>query len=352
MTAGRLPGARSAVAGRGPDRSLLHRTVARPSTAAWIGLLAALLFFGLQAPGLLSAGGLAAVLYTAAPLGIGALAVGLLLVAGHFDLSIGMIATASALGTGLLVTEAGWGIWPALAGSLVGALLVGLLNGWLVVRTGLPSFLVTLAAHLVLQGAALALTRAIAGSTVPQGVGTAAGWSSVRAAFGSSVVWGNAVFPVSVVWWLALTALAAWVLWRTRFGNAVFAVGGARTAARELGVPVRRTTLTLFCCTAAAGWLVGTLGLAQIGTSSGSTTLMTAIDFVVVAVIGGCLLTGGYGSVIGTAVGALLYAVVRFGVALAGWDPLWFPAFLGALLLVALLANGAVRRRLRAVPRS
>ena len=68
--------------------------------------------------------------------------------------------------------------------------------------------------------------------------------------------------------------------------------------------------------------------------------------------IGGCLLTGGYGSAVGAAVGALLYAVAREGIALAGWDPHWFPAFLGVLLLVALLANGVVRYRLKAVPRS
>lgn len=352
MTAGPLPGFGPAVSGTAARRRLLDRTLARPSTAAWIGLVAATVFFALQAPALVSAAGLAGVLDSAALLGIGALAVGLLLVAGHFDLSIGMVAGASALGTGLLVSEAGWGIWPALGASLAGALLVGALNGWLVVRTGLPSFLVTLAAHLVLQGAALALTRAIAGTTVLQGLDEARGWASARAVFDATWQWDRALFHVSVVWWLALAALAAWVLWRTRFGNAVFAVGGARRAARELGVSVQRTTVTLFCCTAAAGWLVGTLGLVRIGSAEAGASLMPAVEFVVVAVIGGCLLTGGYGSVAGTAVGALLYAVVQFGVTLAGWDPLWFQAFLGVLLLVALLTSGAVRSRLRAVPRS
>ena len=150
-----------------------------------------------------------------------------------------------------------------------------------------------------------------------------------------------------------LTALATWALWRTRFGNAVFASGGARRAARQLGVPVRRTTLVLFCLTAAAGWLIGTLGLVRLdGVQVGAPGLATAVDFIVVAVIGGCLLTGGYGSAVGAAIGALLYAVAREGIALAGWDPPWFQAFLGVLLLVALLANGVVRCRLKAVPRS
>ncbi|MGY1741417.1 MULTISPECIES: ABC transporter permease [unclassified Blastococcus] len=352
MTAGPLPGFGPAVVRRGPGRRLVDRTLARPSTAAWLGLVAVTVFFGVQAPGLLSTGGLAGVLDSAALLGIGAVAVGLLLIAGHVDLSIGMVAAAGALGTGLLVDQAGWGIWPALAASLAGSLAVGMVNGWLVVRTGLPGFLVTLAAYLVLQGTTLALTREIAGTTVLQGLDDAPGWSSASAVFDSSVRWGDGFFRVSILWWLALTAWAAWVLWRTRFGNGVLAVGGARRSARELGVPVRRTTLTLFCCTAAAGWLVGTLGLVRIGSAEAGSTLMPAIEFLVAAVIGGCLLTGGYGSAIGASVGALLYAVVRFGVTLAGWDPLWFQAFLGGLLLVALLANGVVRTRLRAVPRS
>jgi simple sugar transport system permease protein len=353
VTTSRIPASRAAAAvPRGPGRRLLDRTLARPSTAAWIGLAAVTVFFGVQAPDLLSPAGAAGVLDTAALLGIGALAVGLLLIAGHIDLSIGMVAVTSTLTTGLLVREAGWGIWPALAASLAGALLIGLVNGWLVVRTGLPSFLVTLAAHLVLQGTALASTRAIAGTTVLQGLDEAPGWSSAQAVFDGSTQWGNGVFRISVVWWLVLTAAAAWALWRTRSGNAIFAIGGARRAAQEMGVPVLRTTLTLFCGTAAAGWLVGTLALVRITTAESDPSLMPSIEFLVAAVIGGCLLTGGYGSAIGTAVGALLYGVARFGVTLAGWDTLWFQAFLGVLLLVALLANGVVRTRLRAAPRS
>jgi simple sugar transport system permease protein len=164
---------------------------------------------------------------------------------------------------------------------------------------------------------------------------------------------GDGRFRVSLLWWLALTALATWALWRTRFGNATFASGGARRAARQLGVPVRRTTLTLFCLTASAGWLIGTFGLVRLhGVQVGAPGVGTAVDFIVVAVIGGCLLTGGYGSAVGAAIGALVYAVAREGIALAGWDPPWFQASLGVLLLAALLTNGVVRYRLEAVPRS
>jgi simple sugar transport system permease protein len=221
-----------------------------------------------------------------------------------------------------------------------------------VVSTGLPSFLVTLATFLVLEGTTLAGTHLVAGSARVEGLDTARGWGSAVAVFGSTLQLGAGRFRVSLLWWLGVTALAAWVLWRTRFGNAVFASGGARRAARELGVPVGWTTVTLYCATALAGWLLGTLGLVRLSGVQITPGLGNEIEFIVVAVIGGCLLTGGYGSAIGAAIGALLYAVVRQGIALAGWDPRWFQAFLGVLLLVALLASGVVRRRLKAVPRS
>jgi simple sugar transport system permease protein len=337
---------------RPAGRRVLDRLLARPSIGALFGVLSVGVFFTLQAPGLLSAGGLATILDIAAPLGIGGVAVALLLVAGQFDLSIGVVAVTSSLITALLVTQAGLGIWPALLLSLAGALLVGAVNGLLVVTTGLPSFLVTLATFLILQGGSLAVASAIAGSSRVSGLGGTPGWSSALAVFGSTAQLGDGRFRISLLWWVAATALTTWQLWRTRFGNAVFASGGARRAARELGVPVARTTVLLFLGTAAAGWLIGTLGLVRLGGVQVDPALGAEIDFIVVAVIGGCLLTGGYGSTVGASLGALLYAIAREGISLAGWDPRWFQAFLGLLLLVALLANGVVRRRLRAVPRS
>jgi simple sugar transport system permease protein len=352
VTADHLPAFGPARAAVPAGRRLLTRALARPSLAALVGLVVVVVFFGLQAPGLLSSGGVASMLDTAALIGIGSVPVALLLIAGQFDLSVGVVGVASSLVTALLIERAGWGIWPALIASLACALVVGLVNGLLVVTTGLPSFLVTLATFLVLEGTTLAGAHLVAGSARIEGLDAASGWDSAVALFGSTVQVGDGRFRVSLLWWLGVTVLAAWVLWRTRFGNAVFATGGARRAARELGVPVGRTTVTLFCATAVAGWLLGTLGLVRLGGIQVAPGLGSEIEFIVVAVIGGCLLTGGYGSAIGAAIGALLYAVVRQGIALAGWDQRWFQAFLGVLLLVALLASGVVRRRLKAVPRS
>jgi simple sugar transport system permease protein len=348
VTVDRLPFTRVAP----PRRRVLDRVMARPSLAAVLGLLVVVVVFALRVPELLTPEGLAGVLDEAALLGIGGVAVGMLLVGGHFDLSIGTVTVASAVLTGVLAGTTGWGIWPALAVSLAAALAVGLVNGWLVVRTGLPSFLVTLATALVLQGTTVSALPLVIGAPRVTGLDEAPGWSSASGLFGSTAEVGGGVFPVSLLWWLVTTAGASWLLWRTRFGNDVLAMGGSRRAARELGVPVPRTTLILFAMTATAGWLLGTLALVPVASVGATPALVTAIDFVAVAVIGGCLLTGGYGSMAGAAVGALLYAVARRGVELSGWDLRWSQALLGVLLLVALLFGGAVRSRLRAAPRS
>lgn len=330
-----------------------RRVLARPSVPAVVALALVVAFFAWQAPDLLSWAGVAGVLDTAAVIGVGGVAVGLLMIAGQFDFSIGVLALASSLLTALLIGSAGWGTWPALLTSLAVTLAIGLVNGLLVVTTGVHSFLVTLGTFLVLEGVTLVGAQTVSDATRVSRLTEAPGWASARAVFDSSVQVGVGRFHSSLLWGLALTALAGWALWRTPFGNAVFASGGARTAARELGVRVRATTVALFCVTAAAGWLIGTFGLIRhSGAQENTPALGTAVDFIVVAVIGGCLLTGGFGSAFGAAVGSLVYAVAQEGSILAGWDPRWFQTMLGVLLLVALLANGVVRRRLKAVPRS
>jgi simple sugar transport system permease protein len=204
----------------------------------------------------------------------------------------------------------------------------------------------------VLQGVVSHGIRLLTQSGRVEALDDAPGWASAEAAFASATQIGDGLFRVSLLWFLGVTALATWGLWRTKFGNALFAIGGARRAATELGVPVRRTTVALFCLTAAAAWLIGVLALTRLGAVVIVPGLASGVDFLVVAVIGGCLLTGGWGSVFGAAIASLLYAVARQGITLAGWDPQWFEILLGVLLLVALVANGVVLRRLRAAPRS
>jgi simple sugar transport system permease protein len=336
-----------ATAARPVTRSsrLLDRALARPSSSALAGLVSAVVLFGLLVPGLLTAGGLAGVLDVAATLGIGAVAVALLLIAGEFDFSVGLLAAASALLSALLIAQGGWATWPALAAGLGAALLVGVVNGVLVVNTGLPSFLVTLATLLVLQGLVSQGIGVLTESGRVEALDDAAGWASAEALFASGMEVGDGRFRVSLLWFVGVTAVGTWALWRTKFGNALFAIGGARRAATELGVPVRRTTVALFCLTAAAGWLIGVLALTRLGAVGAVPGLASGIDFLVVAVIGGCLLTGGYGSAIGASFGALIFGTVQMGIFYTGVNTDWFKVFLGVMMLIAVLFNNYIRRK-------
>ena len=230
----------------------------------------------------------------------------------------GSLAVASSLVTALLIEQAGWGIWPALAGSLAGALLVGLVNGCLVVRTGLPSFLVTLATFLVLQGTSLAGAQAIAGSTRVTGLDEAPGWSVGRGRLRLDRGVGDGRFRVSMLWWLAVDGAGhlgavAHALRQRRLRHRRRPAG--RPGARRPGA-AHHAHPVLPAPPRPAGWSAPSAwsGSTACGGRPGAGP---AIDFIVVAVIGGCLLTGGYGSAVGASVGAA--AVRRRPVRASRW---------------------------------
>ncbi|GAA2692297.1 MULTISPECIES: ABC transporter permease [Actinosynnema] len=343
-TTGALPA--DPLAGRAVDR-----LVRRPEVGALLGALLVFAFFSLATERFLSPAGVATWLDDASTLGIAAVAVALLMIGGEFDLSAGVMTASTALVTAVLATRLGWNTWLALLVSLAFALAVGALNGWLVVRTGLPSFIVTLGAFLALQGLNLGVTRLVTGTVQVSGMRSADGYASAGYFFASTIRIGDTDFRVSILWWLGVTALAAVVLLRTRFGNWVFAVGGSATAARAVGVPVRRTKILLFMTTAAAAWLVGSINILRFTSVQANQGIGLEFQFIIAAVIGGCLLTGGFGSAIGAAIGALIFGMARQGIVYANWNSDWFQLFLGAMLLAAVLVNNALRRRAERVRR-
>ena len=151
--------------------------------------------------------------------------------------------------------------------------------------------------------------------------------------------------PMSVVWWVALACIATWVLLRTRVGNWIFAAGGDPNAARNVGVPVAKVKIGLFIATAMSAALfacVQTLGAGSADVLRGTQKEFEAI---IAAVIGGCLLTGGYGSAVGAAFGALLFGTVQQGIFYTGVNTDWFKVFLGAMLLIAVLFNSYIRKK-------
>ena len=135
------------------------------------------------------------------------------------------------------------------------------------------------------------------------------------------------------------------MLLRTQFGNWIFAVGGNPVAARMVGVPVNRVKILLFMNTALAAWLVAMIEVTSARSADVLRGEQREFYAIIAAVIGGVLLTGGYGTVIGAVLGALIYGMVRQGVVFAGIDADWVAAVLGAMLLAAVLVNRFVRER-------
>lgn len=330
---------------------LLDRLVVRPELSALLGALLVFVFFSVGTERFLSLGGVANWLDDASTLGIMAVAVALLMVGGEFDLSAGVMTASTGLVTALLATRAGWNVWLALLASLAFALVVGAFNGWMVMRTGLPSFIVTLGTFLALQGINLGVTRQITNNVLVSGMRSTDGYESAGSLFASTVDIGGQPFQASILWWIAVTAVAAWVLVRTKFGNWIFAVGGSAQSSRAVGVPLFRTKILLFMTTAGAAWLVGSMQVLRLASVQANQGIGGEFQFIIAAVIGGCLLTGGFGSAVGAAIGALIFGMARQGIQYARWDSDWFQLFLGVMLLAAVLVNNAFRRRAERVRR-
>ena len=239
------------------------------------------------------------------------------------------------------------------------ALCIGFLNGLLVMKTGLPSFIVTLGTFFVLRGINLAGVKQVIHqvSVVELPVRTrlrrlepsssAATWKiDLGGCPGSKIPATGYLRIYAATWWaIGVIIVATWVLQRTRAGNWIFAVGGAQTSARQVGVPVFRTKVGLFMTTAFAAWIVGMLILFKTTTAQSTTGVGQEFVYIICAVVGGCLLTGGYGSAIGAALGALIYGMVSQGIVYAGWDSDWLYSILGVMLLGAVLVNNWVKSR-------
>jgi simple sugar transport system permease protein len=347
---------REAPAGAARDERLsatgpLRRLLVKPELGALVGAVVIFGFFAAQSDVFRSPRGIANWLDPASTLGIMAVAVALLMIGGHFDLSAGVLTGTTALTVGIVATELRQSIWVAIGVALVVALAVGFLNGWLVTRTGLPSFIITLGTFLMLQGLNLGLTKFFTGTVSVAGIASAPGYPAAEMVFASRLTIGGASIRAAVLWWVLFTVLASYVLLRTRFGNWVFATGGDDVAARNVGVPARRTTITLFMVTATAAWFVGTTLAVRLTSVQANTGIGQELIYIVAAVIGGCLLTGGFGSAVGASLGALIFGMTQLGIVYLNWDADWFYFFLGAMLLLAVLANRLVRRYAEAARR-
>jgi simple sugar transport system permease protein len=323
---------------------VLRRLLVKPEFGALIGAIVVFVFFAFQSDVFRSTDGAANWLDVSSTIGIMAVPVAMLMIGGHFDLSAGVQIGTAGLATGIMTTYWGLNVYASLFVSLLLMLTIGFINGFLVTRTGLPSFIITLGMFLGLQGINLGVTKKVTDTVQVSNLDLVPGYHALHNVFGSTVSIGGSKFQVAIVWWLLFTALGSWALLKTRFGNWIFATGGDANASKNVGVPTNRTTIALFMLVSAAAWFVGNTQIIRFGTIQAQVGIGQELIFIVAAVIGGCLLTGGYGSAVGATVGALIFGMTQQGIVYANWNSDWFKLFVGAMLLLAVLANQFVRR--------
>ncbi|WP_200215829.1 MULTISPECIES: ABC transporter permease [Micromonospora] len=326
-------------------RPLAARLLSRPEVGSLIAAIVIFLLFMAVAEPFRNVANVGTILYGASTIGIMAVPVALLMIGGEFDLSAGVAVTTSGLSASLLAWNFGLNVWVGILLALVVSVAIGAFNGWLLLKTGLPSFLVTLGTFFILQGVNLGVTRLLTGNVASADISDMDGFATAQKIFGSEVTLGPVNLKITVLYWVVLTVIAAYVLLRTQMGNWVFAVGGDAAAARAVGVPVRATKIGLFMAVGFCAWLSGMHLLFQFNTVQSGEGVGKEFIFIIAAVIGGCLLTGGYGSVVGASLGALIFGMTQLGINYAGWNPDWFRTFLGVMLLLATLVNMYVKRR-------
>jgi simple sugar transport system permease protein len=312
--------------------------VRRPEFGALIGAVAVFIFFSIAGgSSFTDAGGWASWLNVASEVGIIALPVALVMIAGDLDLSVGSTLAASSMTMAILSGFFGLPTWVGVIAALLFGLLVGWLNGYLVTKTNLPSFVVTLASMFIIMGATLGTTRLIVGSTSV----------TMTADPFFQTIFGNLMFDLfetAVAWWGVIAIIVSWVLYKSIFGNWIYAIGGDMTSARATGIPVNKVRIALFMGSGFGAALVGVIQTCIYNGAQVAAGQSFVFNSIIAVVVGGVLLTGGYGSTLGVILGTVTFGIVNQGIYYTGWDADWAALILGLLLLAAVLTNNTFRR--------
>ena len=352
------------------EMSKLRAAMIRPELGGIVGTIAVFTFFLLFAfdSGMFNAQGVLNWSTVSAQFMIIAVGACLLMIAGEFDLSVGSMIGFAGMMIAIFGVVLGWPMWLAIIVTFAICLAFGALNGYIVVRTGLPSFIVTLATLFILRGFTIFIPQTIESKTIIGGIREAAEGDWLAALFGAKI--GGPIFtwlgdagiistfsrgnragqpvvdgiPMLIIWALVLIVAAHIVLTRTRFGNWIFAAGGDAQAARYAGVPVERVKISMFIFTAFCATVFAVCQVMEFGSAGADRGILKEFEAIIAVVIGGALLTGGYGSVIGAALGALIFGVVQQGLFFAGVESSLFRVFLGVILLLAVILNTYIRR--------
>ena len=304
------------------------------------------MFFAIFAhDGFLSVQGTKSYLQVSSEIGILAIGVALLMISGEFDLSIGSLIGFSSMSITLLTVEANLSMPVASILTLIMVVFIGYCNGITVVKSGLPSFIITLGSLFMVRGVTIAVSKIVTGRTQLGGLEESRGYNIMSSLFSNSLTISETDFPISILWWVLFGIIGYLLLKHTQIGNWIFATGASKESAKLMGIPVNRVKTSLFMLTAFCAWFIA---ITQVTTFGGADVLrgeQKEFIAIIAAVIGGTLLTGGYGSIIGAMIGALIFGIVKQGIIFAGADADWFQVFMGVMLISAVLVNGVFRKK-------
>jgi len=243
--------------------------------------------------------------------------------------------------TMLLVQKAGFGLPAALAVAMLGCVAIGLLNGVLVTKIGISSFLVTLSMLLIVRGVALFMTQGFPLEAYEER-------TLLRRMLAGRFWVGDVRVYASLIWFAALALLGAYILNIARLGNWITAIGSNRAAAVARGVPADAVKIGLFVTTSVLAGLAGIISALRISTASPVAGTQYELEVIAMVVVGGTALTGGRGTILGTVIGVLMLRTVRNGIVLIGVPGLAFNIFVGVIILAMLVLHAQLQSRGRA----
>ena len=310
-----------------------------PAAASIISLFGVLCFYVVfGGVDLEKLGGAASWVNYAARIGIVALPVGLLMIAGEIDISIGAMIPAGAMTTAIITGHYELPMIFGILGALTVGVIVGLINGILAVRTSVPSLIITLGTLVGMQGVVLAGSKLLTGSaSVPI---QAPEWA--KTLFGQLLFGGS--HQVIIIWWVLFAILFWFILHKSIYGNWIFAIGGDRVSARNSGIPVDKMTILLFVLTSTSAAFVGMCHATLFNSAQVSGGMNDIFNIIVSVVVGGVLLTGGFGSITGIFIGTITFAIVNKGIDFTAIDRNWSNLIIGMTLLMAVAMNEHFRK--------
>ena len=311
----------------------------------FFALLAVVVGWSLIAPDQLrfaTSGNIAILMQQVPVTAIAAIGVGILMISGEFDISVAGTFTLVPFVIAITYATFGWALPFALVAGLLVAIAIGLLNGFITVRLGIPSFIATLGTMFLLRG----VIRFV--SINPQTNQPDSIAFFPPEAFKSALA-GNLIGPIhaQVIWLVVFAVIGYLLLNRHRFGNHVFATGGNRHAAMAVGVPVDRVKYVAFVLCAITAGFAGLLQVARISEIEPSFATISGFELKVIAavVVGGVSLFGGRGAILGMVLGAALLDIVDNLLVLLNAPETLFKGFLGAIIILAVVLNTFVGRK-------